>query len=64
MDMEEATEEMDKVDKLRMEDFSRLEAFYSIHQNFPVSEYEVSLNVFRFFKGRHMILEANFLPIR
>ena len=50
---------MDEVDSMRIEDFNRLEAFYSANNTFPVAEDEVILDVFRFLKGRDVILEAN-----
>ena len=56
--MEESREEIDEVDSMRIEDFNRLEAFYSMNKTFPVTEDEVILDVFRFFKKRDMILEA------
>ena len=48
MDMEEAGEEMDEVDSMRIEDFNRLEAFFSANSTFPIAEDEVILDVFRF----------------
>ena len=50
LDMEEAQEEMDEVDNMRIKDFKRLEMIYSSKKSFPVSKDEVILDVFRFFK--------------
>ena len=43
---------------MRIEDFNRLETYYAINSTFPIAEDEIILDVFRFFKGRDMILEA------
>ena len=59
LDMEEAKEEIDEVENMRIEDFKKFEMFCSIDKTYPVSENKFILDVFRLFKGRDMILEAN-----